>query len=133
MKKVISFKEIILQKTEAEVVDILSSLVEDHDQPVRVKKTDLRVILEEFLNYYQKKGILYAYYEMMVGHMEDIAITAIEEEPDVVDVSYILKELRFLELIDSPMEVIPPETKKVIEGIMLKLGKGPKKYERKRR
>ena len=133
MKKVVPFKEIILKKTEAEVIDILSSLVEDHDQPVRVKKTELRVILGEFLNYYEKKGILYAYYEMMVGHMEDIAITAIEEEPDVVDLSYILKELRFLELIDSPMEVIPPETKKVIEEIMQKLGKGPKKYERKRR
>lgn len=89
-------------------------------------------MLEEFYNYYESKKIQYAYHEMMIGHMEDIAITAIEEEPSVVSIGYILKEMKLLELLDSPMEVTPPETKKVILKIMRKIERGTESNERKR-
>ena len=133
MKKVIPLKKIILRRTEEEVTEILAALREDYNIPVRIKKREIKVLLEEFYDYYEKKGIQYAYREMMIGHMEDIAISADQEEVGLVDIGYILRNMKLLELLDSPMEVVPKETKKVLKRIKSKLEGEYEANERKRR
>jgi len=128
MKKVIEFKQIILDKTEFEVNDILSSLREDYEIPVKVNKKEIQVLLREFYQYYESKEIQYHFFEMMTGHFEDIALTAIEFEEEV-NIDFILEQMKLLELVDSPIEVIPPETRKVIQKIRKSLERGPKLYE----
>ena len=127
MSKIISFREELLKKAEKEVLDILASL-EDYEITVSVTPREIRLLLEEFLTQYEEKDIIYWFYEMMTGHFEDIAITAIEEEKKV-DIDYILKELTLLELLDSPIEIIPKDTRKTVQKVKKQLERGPKLYE----
>lgn len=131
MKKLVSLKDIYIKQTLFEAMDVLTTLKEDYEIPIRVKKSDMRVMLTEFYDYYAQKQILYHYPELMIGHMEDIALIAINEEVEEVTMDFVLAKMRLLELLDSPTEVIPPETKRVIQKIKNKIEKGPKSYERK--
>ena len=93
MKKVIELNEVIFERTLAEVLDILRSLQEEYDIPVKVRKNQIATTLREFFDYYKRKGITYYFYEYMKGHFEDIAITFIENDTSV-DIHSILEQLK---------------------------------------
>jgi len=123
--KVKLIRDFILDKTLKIIVETLNSLKEDYFIPVSISKCELHIILSEFYNYYEKKEIQYRFLEMMTGHFEDIAISAIDSN-SVVDSNYILNQLQLFELLDSPMEVNPLETKKLIHVISNKLERRPR-------
>ena len=123
--KVESIRNFIIDKVLKDVIDTLTSLREDYLIPVSISKCELRIILNEFYNYYEKKQIQYHYIEMMTGHFEDIAISAIESN-SIVDSSFILNQLQLFELLDSPVEVNPKETKKLVNSISKKIERRPR-------
>ena len=123
--KVKLIKDFILDKTLKNVVETLTSLRDDYSIPVSITKCELRIILNEFYRYYEKKHIQYHYFEMMSGHFEDIALSAIEEE-SLVNSDFILSQLQLFELLDSPMEVNPKETRQLIYSISKKIERRPK-------
>lgn len=123
MSKITRFKDKIVDDLYKEVYDIIFSLEEDHDLKVSVNPLELMVILSMFYDYYESKGILYDFKEYMIGHFEDIAITAIENGDDITT-EYILNGMKLFELLDSRIEVNPKETTKVIQKIREKIKKG---------
>lgn len=129
MSKIITFKEVLIRKTREEIEEILESLEEDYGVEVKVSKEEIKVLLEEFYNYYARKEIIHSFFEMMTGHMEDIAIMATEEDIPV-DIDFILEQMKLLELLDSPIEVIPKETRKVVKKIRKTLEGSGKPHER---
>ncbi len=123
MSKITRFKDKIVDDLYKEVYDIIFSLEEDYDLKVSVNPLELMVILSMFYDYYESKGILYDFKEYMIGHFEDIAITAIENGDDITT-EYILNGMKLFELLDSRIEVNPKETTKVIQKIREKIKKG---------
>lgn len=123
MSQVIRLKDKIIDGLYKEVHDIIFSLEEDYDLNVSVNPLELIVILNMFYDYYESKGILYDFKEYMIGHFEDIAITAIENGDDITT-EYILNGIKLFELLDSRIEVNPKETAKVIQKIRENIKKG---------
>lgn len=123
--KIKAIKDFILEKTMSDVIETLTSLKNDYLIPVSITRCELRIILNEFYRYYEKKQIQYHYFEMMSGHFADIAITAIDNN-SVVDSNFILNQLQLFELLDSPVEVDPRETKKLVRTISDKIERRPK-------
>ena len=123
--KIESIRTFIIDKVFKDVIDTLNSLREDYLIPVSISRCELRIILNEFYNYYEKKQIQYHYIEMMTGHFEDIAISAIESN-SIVDSNFILNQLQLFELLDSPVEVNPKETKKLVNSISKKIERRPR-------
>ena len=128
MSNVISFTEEIVKKTEKEIMEILISLVEDYELEVKVKQRQIHILLEQFMKQYEKNEIVYWFYEMMTGHFEDIAITAVEQDAKV-DIDFILNQLTLFELLDSPVEILPEDTRNTVKQIRKTLERGPKLYE----
>ena len=125
MKKVETIKEHIIEKTMEEVLIMIETLKEDYYLPIHISKVEIRLILNEFYSYYEKKNIQYHFFDMMKGHFEDISIMAIEEAQTIRS-DYVLEKLKLLELIDSPMEVDPRETKNLINHIEKRLERRPR-------
>ena len=125
MKKVESLKEYIINQVMNEIEEMITSLREDYQIFISISKCELRIILNEFYRYYEKKGIQGYFLETIKGHFEDLSIMAIENN-NFIDSDFILNQLRLLELLDSPMEVDPRETKKLILSISKQLERRPR-------
>ena len=117
MKKVLYFKDYILKKTLNKIKEMIYE-VNDTDITVFLLEEDLKIILDEFYNYYEKKNIVFSYYESMTNHFADILDSM--EEDDELNLFYLLKGLSLYELLESNIEVVPSETKKVINKIYYK-------------
>jgi len=98
-----------------EIKGIIAELKDDGGD-VALKDKELRIILDEFYNYYKEKKILICFEEAMIDHFNDIADDAYDESA-TLDFEYVLGELALYELIDSRVEVNPKETKKLIKSI----------------
>ena len=100
------------------VKEILDELIDDGGE-VTLTDDQLRVILDEFYEYYKKKGIMYCFEEAMLDHFNDICDDAYDEDANM-DLEYTLGELALYELVDSRVEVNPKETKRIIKTIRSK-------------
>ena len=105
-----------------EVYEIFDALREDYDLEVLITEDMINVIIDEFYAYYEQKKIVFAFLDSFINHFNDLATTAIESEC-VVDLSFVLNQLKLFELCDSRMEVDPRDTTKIIQKIY-------KKYEK---
>lgn len=123
--KIIILKDKIITSLLEEVKEIIDSLREDYNLEVDINDLELTVILSKLYDYYASKEILYEFREYMIGHFEDIAITAIENNAKV-DIDFILNGIKLYELLDSRVEVNPNETKKIISKIRKIIKKGKK-------
>ena len=128
MTEIISFGKVIVDNTFDEVRDILESLEEDYDIVVNVSDLEVKLLLKELYQYYAKKQIAYHFFEIMVGHFEDMAICAVEEDAEV-NLYYILNKIQLFELLDSPVEVVPNETRLVVQRVLRKLEKEGSYFE----
>ena len=117
MGKVLYFKDYILKKTLNKINEMIYE-VNDTDITVFLLAEDLKILLDEFYNYYEKKKIVFSYYESMTNHFADILDSM--EEDDELNLFYLLKGLSLYELLESNIEVVPSETKKVINKIYYK-------------
>lgn len=104
------------EKVCREVFEILDSLEDDYDLEVMVDDGDVYLIIDEFYNYYEELGIVYEFCSSMIGHFNDIAIMAIENDC-TVDREFFLRGLELFELCDSAVEVDPIKTNKVLDKI----------------
>lgn len=123
--KIIILKDKIITSLLEEVKEIIDSLREDYNLEVDINDLELTVILSKLYDYYASKEILYEFRKYMIGHFEDIAITAIENNAKV-DIDFILNGIKLYELLDSRVEVNPNETKKIISKIRKIIKKGKK-------
>ncbi len=127
---IVSYKSVVIQNIADEIHDIFLSLVED-GYDVDVNEREVKIILSELYDYYDKKNILYLFYDTMIGHFEDMSIIAEEYDIDI-NLNFVLKELQVLELLNSPLAVIPREERMILNGLSKTLERGEKHYERKR-
>lgn len=119
MNKVIKFSDKIKDKLRDEVLEIFVALKEDYELNVTVSHGMINVIIDEFYEYYEKKEIVFAFYDSLINHFNDLATVAIENDSDV-DLSFVLNQLKLFELCDSRMEVDPRDTTKIIQKIYKK-------------
>ena len=119
MNKVIKLSDKIKEKLRAEVVEIFDILKEDYDLDVSVTEEMIRVIIDEFYTYYEKKEIIFAFYDSFINHFNDLATVAVEND-SVVDLDFVLSQLKLFELCDSCMEVDPRDTDKIVQKIYKK-------------
>ena len=119
MNKVIKLSDKIKEKLRAEVVEIFDILKEDYDLDVSVTEEMIRVIIDEFYTYYEKKEIIFAFYDSFINHFNDLATVAVEND-SVVDLDFVLSQLKLFELCDSCMEVDPRDTDKIVQKIFKK-------------
>ena len=117
MDKIIKYKDIIINKTFNEINRMLEEIKEDEIK-VYLLKEDLLIILNEFYDYYERKNIIFSFNETMINHFSDI-LDNIDDE-DELNLFYVLKSLRFYELVESRIEVSPNDTKKIINKIYYK-------------
>ena len=97
------------------IKEIIEELKDDGGE-VSLNDIELKIIIDEFYNYYKSKDILFCFQEAMIEHFNDIADDAYDEVANF-NFEYVLGELAFYELIDSRVEVNPKETKKLIKNI----------------
>lgn len=119
MNKVIKLSDKIKEKLRAEVVEIFDILKEDYDLDVSITEEMIRVIIDEFYTYYEKKEIIFAFYDSFINHFNDLATVAVEND-SVVDLDFVLSQLKLFELCDSCMEVDPRDTDKIVQKIYKK-------------
>ena len=119
MNKVIKLSDKIKEKLRAEVVEIFDILKEDYDLDVSVTEEMIRVIIDEFYTYYEKKEIIFAFYDSFINHFNDLATVAVEND-SIVDLDFVLSQLKLFELCDSCMEVDPRDTDKIVQKIYKK-------------
>ena len=119
MNKVIKLSDKIKEKLRAEVVEIFDILKEDYDLDVSITEEMIRVIIDEFYLYYEKKEIIFAFYDSFINHFNDLATVAVEND-SVVDLDFVLSQLKLFELCDSCMEVDPRDTDKIVQKIYKK-------------
>ena len=122
MNKVIKLSDKIKEKLRVEVVEIFDILKEDYDLDVFITEEMIRVIIDEFYTYYEKKEIIFAFYDSFINHFNDLATVAVEND-SVVDLDFVLSQLKLFELCDSCMEVDPRDTDKIIKKIYKKYDK----------
>ena len=126
---IVNYKYVVIQNITDEIHDIFLSLVEDGYE-VDVNEREVKTILSKFYDYYEKKNILYLFSDTMIGHFEDMAIIAEENDMDI-DLNFVLKELQVLELLDSSLAVIPRDTRMILKILSKTLERGSNHYERK--
>ena len=119
MNKVIKLSDKIKEKLRVEVVEIFDILREDYDLDVLITEEMISVIIDEFYAYYEKKEIVYAFYDSFINHFNDLATVAVEND-SVVDLDFVLSQLKLFELCDSCMEVDPRDTDKIVQKIYKK-------------
>ena len=119
MNKVIKLSDKIKEKLRREVVEIFDILKEDYDLDVSITEEMIRVIIDEFYTYYEKKEIIFAFYDSFINHFNDLATVAVEND-SVVDLDFVLSKLKLFELCDSCMEVDPRDTDKIVQKIYKK-------------
>ena len=119
MKKIIKFKDLIIKKTQKEIEEKLNEASIEDELIVYLDKEDLKNILLEFYNYYESKDIIFSYNETMNNHFRDLIEDA-KETDEEINLMYVLKQLKFYELIDSRLEVRPNDTDKIIKKIYYK-------------
>ena len=119
MNKVIKLSDKIKEKLRVEIVEIFDILKEDYDLDVSVTEEMIRVIIDEFYTYYEKKEIIFAFYDSFINHFNDLATVAVEND-SIVDLDFVLSQLKLFELCDSCMEVDPRDTDKIVQKIYKK-------------
>ena len=119
MNKVIKLSDKIKEKLRLEVVEIFDILKEDYELEVSITEEMIRVIIDEFYAYYEKKEIIFSFYDSFINHFNDLATVAVEND-SVVDLDFVLSQLKLFELCDSMMEVDPRDTDKIVQKIYKK-------------
>lgn len=119
MSKVIKLSDKIKEKLRAEVVEIFDILKEDYELDVSITEDMIKVIIDEFYAYYERKEIIFAFYDSFINHFNDLATIAVEND-SVVDLDFVLSQLKLFELCDSMMEVDPRDTDKIVQKIYKK-------------
>ena len=122
MAEILKLSDKFKDALRVEVFEIFESLSEEYDLEVLITEDMINIIIDEFYAYYEQKKIVFAFLDSFINHFNDLAITAIESEC-VVDLAFVLNQLKLLELCDSCMEVDPRDTTKIIQKIY-------KKYEK---
>ena len=117
--KVIKLSDKIKDKLRVEVIEIFDILKEDYELIVTVTEEMINVIIDKFYTYYESKNLIYAYYDSLINHFRDLAIVAVEND-SLVDLSFVLNQLKLFELCDSCMEIDPRDTDKIIKKIYKK-------------
>lgn len=119
MNKVIKLSDKIKEKLRLEVVEIFDILKEDYELEVSITEEMIKVIIDEFYAYYEKKEIIFSFYDSFINHFNDLATVAVEND-SVVDLDFVLSQLKLFELCDSMMEVDPRDTDKIVQKIYKK-------------
>ncbi len=119
MTKVLKLSDKIKEKLRFEVLEIFDILKEDYELDVLITEEMINVIIDEFYLYYEKKEIIYAFYDSFINHFNDLATVAVENNC-VVDLEFVLNQLKLFELCDSMMVVDPRDTDKIIKKIYKK-------------
>ena len=119
MTKVLKLSDKIKEKLRFEVLEIFDILKEDYELEVLITEEMINVIIDEFYLYYEKKEIIYAFYDSFINHFNDLATVAVENNC-VVDLEFVLNQLKLFELCDSMMVVDPRDTDKIIKKIYKK-------------
>lgn len=122
MTKIIKLSDKFKASLKVEVIEIFDILREDYDLDVLVTEEMISVIIDEFYAYYEKKEIVYAFYDSFINHFNDLATVAIEND-SVVDLDFVLSQLKLFELCDSMMVVDPRDTSKIVQKIYKKYDK----------
>ena len=122
MAKIIKLSDKFKASLKAEVIEIFDILREDYDLDVLITDEMISVIIDEFYAYYDKKEIVYAFYDSFINHFNDLASVAIEND-SVVDLDFVLSQLKLFELCDSMMVVDPRDTSKIVQKIYKKYDK----------
>ena len=122
MNKVIKLSDKIKEKLRLEVVEIFDILKEDYELEVSITEEMIKVIIDEFYTYYERKEIVFAFYDSLINHFNDLATVAVENSV-TVDLTFVLNQLKLFELCDSMMIVDPRDTDKIIKKIYKKYDK----------
>ena len=122
MTKIIKLSDKFKASLKVEVIEIFDILREDYDLDVLITEEMISVIIDEFYAYYEKKEIVYAFYDSFINHFNDLASVAIEND-SVVDLDFVLSQLKLFELCDSMMVVDPRDTSKIVQKIYKKYDK----------
>ena len=122
MAKIIKLSDKFKASLNVEVIEIFDILREDYDLDVLITDEMISVIIDEFYAYYEKKEIVYAFYDSFINHFNDLASVAIEND-SVVDLDFVLSQLKLFELCDSMMVVDPRDTSKIVQKIYKKYDK----------
>ena len=122
MAKIIKLSDKFKASLKVEVIEIFDILREDYDLNVLITEEMISVIIDEFYAYYEKKEIVYAFYDSFINHFNDLASVAIEND-SVVDLDFVLSQLKLFELCDSMMVVDPRDTSKIVQKIYKKYDK----------
>ena len=122
MTKIIKLSDKFKASLKVEVIEIFDILREYYDLDVLVTEEMISVIIDEFYAYYEKKEIVYAFYDSFINHFNDLATVAIEND-SVVDLDFVLSQLKLFELCDSMMVVDPRDTSKIVQKIYKKYDK----------
>lgn len=122
MTKIIKLSDKFKASLKVEVIEIFDILREDYDLDVLITDEMISVIIDEFYAYYEKKEIVYAFYDSFINHFNDLASAAIEND-SVVDLDFVLSQLKLFELCDSMMVVDPRDTSKIVQKIYKKYDK----------
>ena len=122
MNKVIKLSDKIKEKLRNEILLILDILKEDYELDVLITVDMINTIIDEFYNYYEKKEIVFAFYDSLINHFNDLATVAVENSV-IVDLTFVLNQLKLFELCDSMMKVDPRDTDKIIKKIYKKYDK----------
>lgn len=119
MNKILKLSDKFKDKLRVEVFEIFDILKEDYELDVLITEEMINVIIDEFYLYYEKKEIIYAFYDSFINHFNDLATVAVENNC-VVDLEFVLNQLKLFELCDSMMVVDPRDTDKIIKKIYKK-------------
>lgn len=122
MNKISKLSDKIKEKLRNEILLILDILKEDYELDVLITVDMINTIIDEFYNYYEKKEIVFAFYDSLINHFNDLATVAVENSV-TVDLTFVLNQLKLFELCDSMMIVDPRDTDKIIKKIYKKYDK----------
>lgn len=122
MNKILKLSDKIKEKLRNEILLILDILKEDYELDVLITVDMINTIIDEFYNYYEKKEIVFAFYDSLINHFNDLATVAVENSV-TVDLTFVLNQLKLFELCDSMMIVDPRDTDKIIKKIYKKYDK----------
>lgn len=117
--KILKLSDKIKDCLRVEVFEVFDILREDYDLEVSITEEMINVIIDEFYAYYDKKDIVYAFYDSFINHFNDLATVAVENDC-VVDLAFVLNQLKLFELCDSMMVVDPRDTDKIVQKIYKK-------------
>ena len=72
MTKIIKLSDKFKASLKVEVIEIFDILREDYDLDVLITEEMISVIIDEFYAYYEKKEIVYAFYDSFINHFNDL-------------------------------------------------------------